>query len=174
MVSRLEPAGWVISFKGGKGIGSSSELIKLSRAAFINAFAESAGRLTTERVSPAKQPVSSMGTLVAFPSSWLSFMLPSSCQAQRPFYFLTQNLVSVFRLTFSSVCVLLCCKTITISTVGSWAKSSLTHPLSIEELFKMREHTSGLPFCWYFCICLEGICVNVTLDELLSCAPSSS
>jgi len=118
MVSRLEPEGWVISFKGGKGIGSRSELIKLSRSAFINAFAESAGRLTTERISPAKQPVSSVGSLVVFPGSWLSLMLPSSCQVQRPFYFLTQNLVSVFQLTFSSMCVLLCCKTINISTVG--------------------------------------------------------
>lgn len=119
MVSRLEPVGWVISFKGGKGTGSRSEPIKLSRAAFINVLAGSAGRLTAGRVSPAKPPVPSMGALVAFPSSWLSFTLPSSCQAQRPFYFLTPNLVSVFQLTFSPVCVLLCCKTIAVSTVGS-------------------------------------------------------
>lgn len=138
MVSRLEPEGWVISFKGGKGIGSRSELIKLSRSAFINVFAESAGRLTTERISAAKQPISSVGSLVVFPSSWLSLMRPSSCQVQRPFYFLTQNLVSVFQLAFSSLCVLLCCKTINVSTVSNWANSSLTHPLSIKEPFKKR------------------------------------
>lgn len=69
VVSRLEPEGWVISFNGGKGTGSRSELIKLSQSAFINAFAESAGRLTTERISPAKQPVSSVGSLIVFPSS---------------------------------------------------------------------------------------------------------
>lgn len=80
MVSRLEPEGRVISFKEGKGIGSRSELIKLSRSAFINAFAELAGRFTSERMSPAKWPASSMGSLMALPSSWLSLMLPSSCQ----------------------------------------------------------------------------------------------
>lgn len=62
LVSRLEPEGWVISFNGGKGIGSRSELIKLSRSAFINAFVESAGRPTTERISLAKQPLSSVGS----------------------------------------------------------------------------------------------------------------
>lgn len=80
MVSRLEPEGQVISFKEGKGIGSRSELIKLSWSAFINAFAELAGRFTSERMSPAKQPDSSMVSLMAFPSSWPSLMLPSSCQ----------------------------------------------------------------------------------------------
>lgn len=62
LVSRLEPEGWVISFSGGKGIGSRSELIKLSRSAFINVFVESAGRLTTEKTSLAKQSFSSVGS----------------------------------------------------------------------------------------------------------------
>lgn len=61
LVSRLEPEGWVISFNGGKGIGSRSELIKLSWSAFINAFVESAGRFTTERISPAEQLLSTVG-----------------------------------------------------------------------------------------------------------------
>lgn len=62
LVSRLEPEGWVISFNGGKGIGSRSELIKLSRSAFINAFVEWAGRLITERILPAEQPLPSVGS----------------------------------------------------------------------------------------------------------------
>lgn len=117
--------------------------------------------------SPAKQPVPNVGSLMVFPSSWLSLMLPSSCQVQRPFYFLTPNLVSVFQLTFSSVCVLLCCKTIKVSTAGSWANSSLTHPQSIKELFK-----KGSASLSHLFVGISVSALKVSTSFFLCCCPS--
>lgn len=85
--------------------------------------------------------------LVVTQGPWPSLMCPSSSQVQRPFGFLTPNFISVFQFTFISECVLLYCKTINVSSVGSGANSYVTHPLSIKALFEKRHHTSELPFC---------------------------
>lgn len=111
--------------------------------------------------------------LMVTPGSWLSSTCPSSSQVQRPFGFLTPNLISVFQFTSISLCVLLCSKTISVSGVGSGANSHLTHPLSIQALFEKRHHTSELPFCWYFHICLEGIYVHIAVEEHWNWASSS-
>lgn len=143
LVSRLEPEGWVISFNGGKGIGSRSEFIRLSRSAFINVFVEWAGGLTTERISPAEQPlprVGSRGDSRLLAQFNVPFFLPGT--KERPFGFLSPNFISVFQFTFISVCVFLCSKPINVSRVGSGANSHLTHPLSIKALLEKVHHAS--------------------------------
>ncbi|KAJ7396050.1 hypothetical protein BTVI_149209 [Pitangus sulphuratus] len=54
--------------------------LKLINCVSQSVCAESAGKLTTERISPAKRPVPGVGSLVVLPSSWRSLMCPSSCQ----------------------------------------------------------------------------------------------
>lgn len=104
------------------------------------------------------------------PGFWLNSMHPSSFQVQRPFDFLTPVFISVFQ--FTSVRVSLCCKSINISNVDSGANSYLTNPLDIKALIETRHHTPELPF-WYFHICLEGIYVNIIVEEHWNWAASS-
>lgn len=97
-------------------------------------------------------------------------MHPSSFQVHRPFDFLTPVFISVFQ--FTSVRVSLCCKSINISNVDSGANSYFTNPLAIKALIETRHHTPELPF-WYFHICLEGIYVNIIVEEHWNWAASS-
>lgn len=129
---------------------------------------ESAGRLNWEFHK--QSSLFWAWALVVTPGFWLSSMHPSSFQVHRPFDFLTPVFISVFQ--FTSVRVSLCCKSINISNVDSGANSYFTNPLAVKALIETRHHTPELPF-WYFHICLEGIYVNIIVEEHWNWAASS-